>query len=491
MVLRRSPRVVLPLALTLAVLTKTVECQWSVSVDFVNECDEAVDLEISSDGDSDSAVLENGSDFSHLICSSFCTGWLGASKEYSYSWTATASDSDCDFDKKGSGTLSVSGFDAGGASEQVTITCGDIVCDTPEQTSEEDGYDNNQYVEDISENYEDSSQSSSPSNCGGLSSSYSPSKSDGLAGMSSRLSEMVYTDDVTSFKSDAQALTGASCVDMYFTDKDTETGVAVTDDSIFITFRGSSSQEDWLDTNINANLKDVNVNGESIKFHEGFFDAWDSAKDDVLSIIKKYPGRDIYISGHSLGGALAQIAAFMLEKGNDLPVKAVYTFGAPPVGGESWKSALSNSALADKIINFIHPDDPVPFLRYATESSLLTSVIASIGASLFGGDTSGLKDLRLAGRSVIVTDSSCEESEPIYNDFDWTFEYHAIDRYAENVDYNCVSSDSIYPGCLPSSSSTYSGTCSGDSNSKSSDSIGHYYNNLIFAVPFTYLALVT
>ena len=444
-------------------------CQWSVSVNFVNECEESIDIEIQSDESSDSAVLEEGSDFSHIICSSLCTGFLGASKTYSYSWDATASDSSCDFTASGSGSISISGFDALGASEEVTIPCGNMVCDGKDT---EDTMQSDTSTSDDVDTPAPVIQSTSGNGCTDLSSGSSPSKSDGLAALSAKVSNAVYSDDVPEYQNEMQSLIGASCADIFFNDKDAEVAVAVNDDSIFIVFRGSSSETDWLDTNANAGLKDVDVNGKTIRFHEGFFDAWKAAEKDVISIIEKYPGRDVYLSGHSLGGALSQIAAYMLEQENNVPVKAVYTFGAPPAGDESWRSAVSDSGLASNTINFIHPDDPVPFLRYAVDSSLLTSLLASLAASAFGGDISGLRDLRLAGRSVIVTSSSCEESDPVFNDFEWKFDDHAIGQYESNILANCIPESSKYPDCTPSSiSSSYSGTCAGDPNPPKTSSL--------------------
>jgi len=39
----------------------------------------------------------------------------------------------------------------------------------------------------------------------------------------------------------------------------------------------------------------------------------------------------LYVTGHSLGGALAVLGAYYIAKEN-LPVSAVYTYGQPVVG---------------------------------------------------------------------------------------------------------------------------------------------------------------
>ncbi len=449
-----------------------VTCQWSVSATFVNECDESVDLFMSSDSTSDRAVLEKGSDVEFVLCSAACTGFLGASKTYEYSWDATASNSDCDFDTSGSGSVSINGFDAFGATKEVVITCGSITCRPQEEYSpnvETVSYDpvetvSYDPVETVSyDPVETQVQSTSGDGCGGLSIDSLPSKSDSLSGLSAKLSNAVYSEDTLAFQNQVQGLTGASCVDVFYNGKDAEVAVAVDDDSLFVTFRGSSSEADWMDTNINAGLEDVTMGGRTVRLHTGFHDAWKAAEDDVLSIIKKYPNRDVYISGHSLGGALAQIAAFALDNEYNIPVKAVYTFGAPPAGDDNWRTEVMNTALGDTFINYVHPDDPVPFLQYAVDESLLTSVLATLASSFLGGDISGLSNLRIAGRTVTVTDSSCEESDPVFNDFEWKFDDHSMEKYETNVVENCIPKGSRYPACIPSTSSSYTGTCSGDS----------------------------
>lgn len=55
---------------------------------------------------------------------------------------------------------------------------------------------------------------------------------------------------------------------------------------------------------------------------------------------------------HSLGGALAQLAAFDLESDwNDYEVvSGVYTFGGPRVGDQAWTEAYEKVYLTGKTI---------------------------------------------------------------------------------------------------------------------------------------------
>jgi len=74
-----------------------------------------------------------------------------------------------------------------------------------------------------------------------------------------------------------------------------------------------------------------------LRVHKGFYEAFSKLNEGKLGIKEKMDAVKastngaiaIYITGHSLGGALAQIAAAVL--GTD-QVAACYTFGSPRVG---------------------------------------------------------------------------------------------------------------------------------------------------------------
>lgn len=91
-------------------------------------------------------------------------------------------------------------------------------------------------------------------------------------------------------------------------------------------FRGTNEVADWLD---NINVFPVKeLFGE---FHRGF---WQSVEDVWETIFSTYhqlnqkKKRPLFLTGHSLGGAMATIAAARLVQ-LDLPFTSVYTFGQP------------------------------------------------------------------------------------------------------------------------------------------------------------------
>jgi triacylglycerol lipase len=108
------------------------------------------------------------------------------------------------------------------------------------------------------------------------------------------------------------------------------------DDLIVLSFRGTQSLINWR-TNLNARLIHPDATDRNLKVHEGFYSAFVMLTDGAQGILDKMRqlktttsgSIPIYITGHSLGGALAQIASAVL---GDDQVAACYTFGSPRVG---------------------------------------------------------------------------------------------------------------------------------------------------------------
>jgi triacylglycerol lipase len=105
---------------------------------------------------------------------------------------------------------------------------------------------------------------------------------------------------------------------------------------IVLAFRGTRSSLNWR-TNLHTWLIHPSDTDPRLRVHQGFYNAFERLSDGARGIRKAIDdvrvtsdGRiPIYTTGHSLGGALAQISAAVL--GSD-QVAACYTFGSPRVG---------------------------------------------------------------------------------------------------------------------------------------------------------------
>ena len=146
----------------------------------------------------------------------------------------------------------------------------------------------------------------------------------------------------------------------FFEKEGTECYVASNDRFAIVAFRGSeiarkrekadlSGMVADLKTDMDIRLTDWEQGG---KVHRGFKEALDEVWPDLLPHIRKIQekGCKIWVTGHSLGGALATLFA-----GRFGIIQGVYTFGAPRVGNEGFKENLDV-----EIYRFVNNHDIVP-----------------------------------------------------------------------------------------------------------------------------------
>lgn len=100
------------------------------------------------------------------------------------------------------------------------------------------------------------------------------------------------------------------------------------DEFAVLAFRGTANAADWQ-INLNA-LRMPLPHVPGVEVHTGFWDAFEDMAGDLKAAVDKDVPDDLglYITGHSLGGALAQIASAILERDN---LAACYTYGSPRV----------------------------------------------------------------------------------------------------------------------------------------------------------------
>lgn len=78
---------------------------------------------------------------------------------------------------------------------------------------------------------------------------------------------------------------------------------------IIVAWRGSISTNDWL-SNMNAAQKPFQYIKEPCLTHRGFTDIYASAREAILSVLGTLsPEKTLFVTGHSLGGALATLCA--------------------------------------------------------------------------------------------------------------------------------------------------------------------------------------
>jgi hypothetical protein len=162
-----------------------------------------------------------------------------------------------------------------------------------------------------------------------------------------------------------------------FSVDNTQVYVGRNDRDLVVAFRGSQAPttldglKDWLLTNANNFLvlpegrigTDFAAAGVGARFHRGFLQALDDIWEPLFREVESAQAqkeRRLWVTGHSLGGALALLAAWRFVQ-NVMAVHQVYTFGAPMACNEIGAQAFLRE-LPGKIFRYVDEPDPVPLL---------------------------------------------------------------------------------------------------------------------------------
>jgi triacylglycerol lipase len=137
----------------------------------------------------------------------------------------------------------------------------------------------------------------------------------------------------------------------------TQAYIMANDQRVVLVFRGTepTSPKDWL-TNTKLPLREA-LGG---RVHGGFWQDWRNVADLVVEQVRRLRDRnqELWITGHSLGGALSVLAALTLVT-QDQSVNGVYTFGAPRIGDLDFSNNY-NSYLQAQTLRLVNHRDMVP-----------------------------------------------------------------------------------------------------------------------------------
>ncbi len=145
-------------------------------------------------------------------------------------------------------------------------------------------------------------------------------------------------------------------------------GMVLSNDSaLVVVFRGTRVQvHSLLDTSevILLNQNDLWIDGQFLpaacriggRVHAGFLQAFVEISDCLDRMVKaRRPEQKVWLTGHSMGGALATVAAAHLGAA---AVQGLHTYGCPRVGNAAFAGVLP----VETHNRFVHRDDWVPAL---------------------------------------------------------------------------------------------------------------------------------
>lgn len=219
-------------------------------------------------------------------------------------------------------------------------------------------------------------------------------------------------------------------------------GIMPTDNNgkpiIFVSFRGTekTSVKNWL-TNLNIGKDPFPGLPTNVQVHQGFLGAYKDVQAQVLAAIAKAntacPDCRILLTGHSLGGSLATIAAAdLITKKYAADRLSLYTFGSPRVGNDVFVTWF-NGLLKDSF-RITHADDAVIHVPF--ENMGFTHVGFNIhypNAFKFANDAA---NQRFCG--WLETDKNCQSKGIGFNIFKIG---DAISQHLKYLDVNCGCGD--------------------------------------------------
>lgn len=178
---------------------------------------------------------------------------------------------------------------------------------------------------------------------------------------------------------------------------DSQAYVAVRPEAVVVAFRGTepTRREDWA-TDLAAAQetfeKLLGVPGLG-RVHSGFATSLSSVLPDVLRALAEHDDekRTLWITGHSLGAALAMLAAAFVSTLPTHPIAGVYTFGQPRVGDGGFAAAYG-ARLGGRTFRCVNDRDLVPHVP--------PKVLSGLERLLVSGTPKRLADLGAALQEV-------------------------------------------------------------------------------------------
>lgn len=149
---------------------------------------------------------------------------------------------------------------------------------------------------------------------------------------------------------------------------DPELVVISTKDLVIIVYRGTdalmeSEFGEWIGTDANAILTNASGALAGTQIHKGFWESFQLIKNDLYTELNRVNAKNktIWVTGHSLGAAMAVITGTFL-KADNFPVNAIYGFACPKAVGNAAFAQRANTLLPNRIQRFEFYLDPISLL---------------------------------------------------------------------------------------------------------------------------------
>lgn len=218
----------------------------------------------------------------------------------------------------------------------------------------------------------------------------------------------------------------------YFEKNETQAFVASNDNMILLAFRGTEMNK----------LKDIltDLDARMTKFlfgkvHLGFNRAVNEVWEDLRKYLKvvRNKTQPLYVTGHSLGGALANLAVAKIIDEGLIRTNAIYTYGQPRVGDKAFVEKF-NRVFKPRTFRFQNNEDAVTLVPWVSGYKHVSNLkyFDSMGR-LHTNPKLLLRRLDVAMSNIVrAVDKTGVMKKLLPN----ALEDHGLDKYIRNIEKN-------------------------------------------------------
>lgn len=139
--------------------------------------------------------------------------------------------------------------------------------------------------------------------------------------------------------------------------------LATSGNTAYLVFRGTDTITEWIKDAELAQVRYPYLGGGGLT-EEGFTSVYSSLEADIVAALGRLPAGSVtrlVITGHSLGGALAVLAAPDLNQHTAFAKPTLYTFAGPRAGDPTFATGIYDPSVPDSW-RVVNTNDLVPFL---------------------------------------------------------------------------------------------------------------------------------
>ena len=154
--------------------------------------------------------------------------------------------------------------------------------------------------------------------------------------------------------------------------KNPEAMVISTPTSVLVVFRGTDRVEggndfdhdwgEWIYTDFNV-WPQRPCSNCNVRVHKGFYEAlmYADFKRDLVNTLREFGSaqKKVWVTGHSLGGGMAQLFAYIARKVDNIDIQGVYVYNSPHPGDDAFASEMDVLFPNQRLQRFEFLSDPI------------------------------------------------------------------------------------------------------------------------------------